>query len=96
MYNGCARVSTHDQHLIFVALAEFVRQLILERAQAGLQAARARGRWGGRPTALTASQQQRAVELYQEERLAVQEICTIMGISKPTPYTYVRQAHSSS
>jgi DNA invertase Pin-like site-specific DNA recombinase len=95
MYIGYARVSTHDQHLIVAALAEFARQLILERTQAGLQAARARGRLGGRPTALTASQQQRAVELYQEERLAVQEICTIMGISKPTLYADVRQAHSS-
>ena len=60
---------------IFAALAEFERQLILERTQAGLQAARARGRLGGRPKALTASKQQRAVELYQEKRLAVQEIC---------------------
>ena len=81
---------------IFAALAEFERQLILERTHAGLRAARARGRLGGRPKALTASKQQRAVELYQEKRLAVQEICTIRGISKPTLYAYVRQAHSSS
>jgi DNA invertase Pin-like site-specific DNA recombinase len=96
MYIAYARVSTHDQHLIVAALAAFARQLILERTHAGLQAARARGRVGGRPKALTASQQQRAVELYQEERLAVQEICTIMGISKPTLDADVRQAHSSS
>jgi transposase-like protein len=51
---------------------------------------------GGRPKALTASKQQRAVELYQEKRLAVQEICAMMGISKPTLYAYVRQAQSSS
>jgi DNA invertase Pin-like site-specific DNA recombinase len=81
---------------IFAALAEFERQLILERTQAGLKAARARGRVGGRPKALTASQQKRAVELYQEKRLAVQEICAMMGISKPTLYAYVRQAQSSS
>jgi DNA invertase Pin-like site-specific DNA recombinase len=81
---------------MFAALAAFERPLILERTQAGLQAARARGRLGGRPQALTASQQTRAVELYQDKRLAVQEICTIMGISKPTLYAYVRQAHSSS
>jgi DNA invertase Pin-like site-specific DNA recombinase len=71
---------------IFAALAAFERQLIQERTQAGLRAARARGRVGGRPQALTASQQKRAVELYQEKRLAVQEICTMMGISKPTLY----------
>jgi DNA invertase Pin-like site-specific DNA recombinase len=81
---------------IVAALAAFERQLILERTQAGLQAARARGRLGGRPKALTASQQTRAVALYQKKRLAVQEICTMMGISKPTLYADVRQAHSSS
>src|SRR6266849_7254071 len=81
---------------IFAALAEFERQLIQERTQAGLKAARARGRLGGRPKALSASKQQRAVELYQEKRLAVQEICKMMGISKPTLYAYVRRAQSSS
>ncbi len=81
---------------IFAALAEFERQLIQERTQAGLRAARARGRLGGRPKALTASQQKRAVALYQEKRLAVQDICKVMGISKPTLYAYVRQAQSSS
>ena len=66
-------------------LAEFERQLIRERTHAGLRAARARGRLGGRPKALTASKQKRAVELYLEKQLAVQEICKIMGISKPDP-----------
>src|SRR6266853_6527297 len=81
---------------IFAALAEFERQLIQERTQAGLNAARARGRLGGRPKALSASKQKRAVELYQEKQLAVQEICKIMGISKPTLYAYVRQAQSAT
>jgi DNA invertase Pin-like site-specific DNA recombinase len=81
---------------MFAALAAFERQLILERTQAGLKAARARGRVGGRPKALTSSKQKRAVELYQEKRLAVQDICTMRGISKPTLAAYVRQAQSSS
>src|ERR687895_2036893 len=59
---------------IVAALAAFERQLIQERTQAGLRAARARGRRGGRPKALNASKQKRAVDLYQEKRLAVQEI----------------------
>jgi transposase len=67
-----------------------------ERLREELKAARARGRVGGRPKALPTSKQKRAVELYQEKRLAVQEICTMMGISKPTLYAYVRQAQSSS
>jgi len=51
---------------IFGALAEFERDLIRERTQAGLQAARARGRTGGRPTILDARKITRAIAWYQE------------------------------
>jgi DNA invertase Pin-like site-specific DNA recombinase len=81
---------------IFAALAEFERQLIQERTQAGLNAARARGRVGGRPKVLAPSTRQRAVELYQAKQLRVKEICEMMGISKPTLYAYVRQAQASA
>ena len=81
---------------IFAALAEFERQLIQERTQAGLRASRARGRMGGRPKALATSKRQRAVHLYQEKQLTVKEICGMMGISKPTLYAYVRQAQASA
>jgi DNA invertase Pin-like site-specific DNA recombinase len=81
---------------IFAALAEFERQLIHERTQAGLRAARARGRVGGRPKALAEGKRQRAVELYQAKQLTVKEICEMMGISKPTLYAYVRQAQASA
>ena len=79
---------------IFAALAEFERRLIQERTQAGLSAARARGRLGGRPKALPPGRQQRAVQLYQAKELTVKEICAMMGISKPTLYAYVRDAQS--
>ena len=69
---------------IFGALAEFERQLIQERTQAGLRVARARGRLGGRPQALPADKRQLAVQLYQERKVAVKHICELMGISKPT------------
>jgi DNA invertase Pin-like site-specific DNA recombinase len=81
---------------IFGALAEFERQLIQERTQAGLRVARARGRFGGRPKALPADKRQLAVQLYQEQKIAVKQICALMGISKPTLYAYVRQAQSAS
>jgi DNA invertase Pin-like site-specific DNA recombinase len=81
---------------IFAALAEFERQLIQERTQAGLNAARARGRVGGRPKALAVGKRQRAMELYQARQLTVKEICEMMGISKPTLYTYVRQSQSTA
>lgn len=79
---------------MFGALAEFERNLIRERTQAGLQAARARGRLGGRPTALTIEQQRLAVQLYHQKQHTVQEICDMMSISKPTLYKYV-ETHSA-
>ena len=75
---------------IFGALAEFERQLIIERTQAGLSAARARGRLGGRPKTLDADKKQVVIDLYNERKLPVKKICEMMGISKPTLYNYVR------
>ena len=79
---------------IFGALAEFERNLIRERTQAGLQAARARGRKGGRPKALTADKQALAVQLYHDRKHTVKQICQMMGISKPTLYKYI-DAHGA-
>jgi DNA invertase Pin-like site-specific DNA recombinase len=81
---------------IFASLAEFERQLIQERTQAGLRAARVRGRVGGRPKVLAPGKRQRAVQPYQAKQLTVKELCEMMGISKPTLYAYVRQAQASS
>ena len=75
---------------IFAALAEFERNLIRERTQAGLAAARARGRLGGRPKALEAHKRKVVIDLYHKKELTVMEICKMMGISKPTLYAYVR------
>ena len=77
---------------IFGALAEFERNLIRERTRAGLVAARARGRKGGRPPALDDKKREIAVQLYNERGQSVKEICEIMGISPPTLYSYVRKA----
>jgi DNA invertase Pin-like site-specific DNA recombinase len=74
---------------LFAALAEFERNLIRERTQAGLMAARARGRKGGRPKALDPAKRQLAVKLYDERRHTVAEICRMLGISKPTLYSYL-------
>ena len=77
---------------MFAALAEFERNLIRERTQAGLAAARARGRKGGRTKALSPKQRRRAVELYDSKEISVKEICTMFSISKPTLYSYVRES----
>ena len=76
---------------IFGALAEFERALIRERTQAGLQAARARGRLGGRRKRLNPSQRAHAVGLYRARRHTVREICKLMGISRATLYSYVEE-----
>lgn len=76
---------------LFGALAEFERNLIRERTQAGLTAARARGRKGGRPKALDAPKRQLAIKLYNERQHTIEEICRIMGISKPTLYSYIAE-----
>ncbi len=74
---------------IFGALAEFERNLIRERTRAGLAAARARGRMGGRPKALDSKKVQLAYKLYDEKDHSIKEICNILRISKSTLYTYL-------
>lgn len=75
---------------IFGALAEFERNLIVERTKAGLTAARSRGRKGGRPLTLDSKQQQLAISLYNEGNHTIQTICHNLGISKPTLYHYLK------
>lgn len=78
---------------IFAALAEFEHDLIRERTQAGLSAARARGRKGGRPKGLSpaaAATAMAAETLYTEGHLSVKAICEQLHISKPTLYAYLK------
>jgi DNA invertase Pin-like site-specific DNA recombinase len=77
---------------MFASLAEFERDLIRERTQAGLTAARARGRLGGRPKLLTLEKRKLAVQLYRAKEHSIAEICRLMGISKPTLYSYLAEA----
>lgn len=76
---------------IFGALAEFERDLIRERTEAGLKAARVRGRLGGRPPLLDKRQVDRMLELYDEAKSTVAEICKIYGISRPSFYNYLNK-----
>jgi len=76
---------------IFGALAEFEHNLIRERTSAGLAAARARGRNGGRPLKLDEKKRGLAIKLYNERERSIKEICQIMGVSKPTLYSYIHK-----
>jgi DNA invertase Pin-like site-specific DNA recombinase len=78
---------------IFGSLAEFERELIRERTQAGLTAARARGRVGGRPKGLSSRAETTAAAaetLYCDGKLSVSAICEKLGIGKNTLYRYLR------
>ena len=81
---------------LFGALAEFERNLIRERTQAGLSAARARGRLGGRPKALDPATRQLAIRLYRERQHSIDDICKMMRISKPTLYSYLAEADANA
>jgi DNA invertase Pin-like site-specific DNA recombinase len=75
---------------IFGALAEFERSLIRERTQAGLAAARARGKHGGRPPKLNAKKREILLQLYDAREHSVETICTNMGVSRSALYGYLR------
>jgi DNA invertase Pin-like site-specific DNA recombinase len=77
---------------IFGALAEFERNLIRERTKAGLAAARARGRQGGRPKTKaldTPRKIQLAQKMYDDPENTIEDICRAMGISRATLYRYI-------
>lgn len=71
---------------VFAALAEFERDLIKERTNAGLAAARARGRTGGRPSRLSADQMRTARRLYEQQDMTVAQIGDVLGVSRTTIY----------
>ena len=74
---------------IFGALAEFEREIIRERTNAGLSAARSRGRNGGRRKILTPKQLEMARSLYASKTHTVDEICKTLGIGRTTFYRYI-------
>ncbi len=74
---------------IFAALAEFESELIRERTMAGLRAARARGRKGGRKPALTKAQVRTIQAAMAHRDTPVSELCNELGISPVTLYRYV-------
>jgi DNA invertase Pin-like site-specific DNA recombinase len=74
---------------IFGALAEFERNLIRERTTAGLMAARARGKRGDRPEALTSKKLSIAQDLYEKHH-PIAEICRTLKISKATLYRAIQ------
>jgi DNA invertase Pin-like site-specific DNA recombinase len=74
---------------IFAALAEFEREMIKERTIAGMQAARARGRKGGRPYKMTAAKLRLAMAAMGNAETKIGILCEELGITKQTLYRHV-------
>ncbi|MGI4942083.1 MAG: recombinase family protein [Janthinobacterium lividum] len=74
---------------IFAALAEFERELIVERTRAGLASARARGRNGGRPFKMTPAKLRLAQAAMGQRETKVGELCAELGITRQTLYRHV-------
>nr|WP_276593194.1 recombinase family protein [Sphingomonas sp. GC_Shp_3] len=74
---------------IFAGLAEFERELIVERTKAGLAAARARGRTGGRPFKMTPAKLRLAQAAMGKPETKVAELCVELGITRQTLYRFV-------
>lgn len=84
---------------IFGALAEFERDIIRERTKAGLAAARARGRLGGRPKARTLNTLKKvaiAQALYNDKTNSIDDICNTLHISRATLYRYIDTGNKAS
>ena len=74
---------------IFAALSEFERELIRECTKAGLAAARARGRSGGRKFALTKAQVRLAQAAMGNKETVVSELCEELGVTRAALYRYI-------
>ena len=76
---------------MFAALAEFERNLIRERTNAGLKAAKARGRVGGRPKKLDINKIKLVKALHKSNKHSIVEISELVGVSRPTLYQYLKE-----
>jgi DNA invertase Pin-like site-specific DNA recombinase len=81
---------------IFGALAQFEREIIRDRTVAGLAAARARGRQGGRPSKLSPEQRRMARKLYDEQEHTVEQIGQILGVSRTSIYRALAKDQTSA
>lgn len=79
---------------IFASLAEFEREIIRERTKAGLEAARARGKLGGRPKSLDKNEIKMLVQLHSDPAIEIDDICKQFDISRPTMYRYLKKYKS--
>lgn len=76
---------------IFGALAEYERGILSVRTKAGIESARARGRFGGRPYKLNQEQIERMVKMHADHSIDIKDIVKIFGITKRGMYKYINK-----
>ena len=81
---------------VFAALAEFIRELIVEGTNEGLDAARARGQRLGRPPAMTPEQVGHARAMLAQPKASIASIARLLGVSRSTLYKYVPELKPGS
>lgn len=85
--------SSNEGKLFFTmvaAFAEFEHSMMVSRTKDGLEAARARGRVGGRKAKLTHAQVGRLIEMYDQKAITIQDLANMFGISRPTVYRLIK------
>lgn len=90
---GCGTGTASEQLLmaLLMSFAQHERNLIIERTRAGLEAARARGRYGGRPKKLTPQQEKGLAAMAAKPEISIGEIAEAFGISRPCVYSYIKR-----
>lgn len=91
--------TTPQGKLMFTFMAgisQFERDLISQRTKEGLEAARARGRSGGRKPKLDDNKKKAIYELYQQKKTTVKDLCDMFSISKPTLYKIIEEISNKS
>lgn len=78
------------------AFSEMERELIRERTMAGLEAARVRGRKGGRKFKLTSDDVDKIKKMYESKTVEIGDICKMFRITKPTLYNYLKRGRGNS
>lgn len=82
--------------IVFSAIAEFEREMIRERTRAGLDAARSRGRKGGRPRALSEKDLKQARALLADAEITVEDVARRLGVGPSTLYRYLPAARQAA
>lgn len=91
--------TTPTGKLLFTMIAgisQFERDLISQRTKEGLEAARARGKVGGRKPKLDTIKKKTIFDLYQEKRTSIKDICNMFDITKPTLYKVIEEVSTSN